>query len=75
MSVNPQVPTVGSVNVAVNAVRFLYGITLGRNTEALSASVPHMKHPIRRAEAAASALPRHQMLTYLTCKGLSAQIS
>ena len=39
-----------SVNVAVNAVRFLYGITLGRNTEALSASVPHMKHPIRRAE-------------------------
>ena len=39
-----------SVNVAVNAVRFLYGITLGRNTEALTASVPHMKHPIRRAE-------------------------
>jgi site-specific recombinase XerD len=34
-----------SVNVAVNAVRFLYGITLGRNTEALTASVPHMKHP------------------------------
>jgi hypothetical protein len=31
-------------------VRFLYGITLGRNTEALTASVPHMKHPIRRAE-------------------------
>jgi len=26
-----------SVNVAVNAVRFLYGITLGRNTEALTA--------------------------------------
>ena len=39
-----------SVNVAVNAARFLYGITLGRNTEALTASVPHMKHPIRRAE-------------------------
>ena len=39
-----------SVNVAVNAVRFLYGITLGCNTEALTASVPHMKHPIRRAE-------------------------
>src|ERR1700730_12194352 len=34
-----------SVNVAVNAARFLYGITLGRNTEALTASVPHMKHP------------------------------
>ena len=39
-----------SVNVAVNAVRFLYGITLGRNTEALTTSVSHMKHPIRRAE-------------------------
>ena len=39
-----------SVNVAVNAARFLYGITLGRNTEALTTSVPHMKHPIRRAE-------------------------
>ena len=39
-----------SVNVAVNAVRFLYGITLGRNTEGLMASVPHMKHAIRRAE-------------------------
>ena len=35
-----------SVNVAVNAVLFLYRITLGRNTEALAASVPHMKHPI-----------------------------
>ena len=30
-------------------MRFLYGITLGRNTEALTASIPHMKHPIRRA--------------------------
>ena len=39
-----------SVNVAVNAVRFLYGITLGRNTEQLTASVPHMKHAIPRAE-------------------------
>src|ERR1700681_990637 len=39
-----------SVNVAVNAVRFLYGITLGRNTEALTRSVPHMKHPIERPE-------------------------
>jgi integrase/recombinase XerD len=39
-----------SVNVAVNAVRFLYGITLGRNTEGLTTSVPHMKHAIRRAE-------------------------
>jgi integrase/recombinase XerD len=39
-----------SVNVAVNAVRFLYGITLGRDTEGLTTSVPHMKHAIRRAE-------------------------
>ncbi|MBV8225425.1 MAG: site-specific integrase [Verrucomicrobia bacterium] len=39
-----------SVNVAVNAVRFLYGITLGRKTEELTTSVPHMKHAIRRPE-------------------------
>ena len=39
-----------SVNVAVNAVRFLYRTTLGRNTEGLTTSVPHMKHAIRRAE-------------------------
>ena len=37
-----------SVNIAVNAVRFLYGITLERNTEALMASVPRMKHAIPR---------------------------
>jgi hypothetical protein len=42
-----------SVNVAVNAVRFLYGITLGRNTEGLTTSVPHMKHAIRRADPGA----------------------
>src|SRR5260370_42557457 len=39
-----------SVNIAVNAVRFLYGVTLGRNTAELMASVPHMKHSIRRAD-------------------------
>src|SRR5271166_5807587 len=39
-----------SVNVVVNAVRFLYGITLGRNTEGLATSVPHLKHAIRRSE-------------------------
>ena len=39
-----------SVNIAVNAARFLYGITLGRNTDELMASVPRMKHTIRRAE-------------------------
>ena len=39
-----------SVNIAVNAVRFLYGVTLERNTDQLTASVPRMKHSIRRAE-------------------------
>jgi integrase/recombinase XerD len=39
-----------SVNVAVNAVRFLYGVTLGRETVDLMASVPHMKGATRRAE-------------------------
>ena len=39
-----------SVNVAANAVRFLYGITLGRDTEKLMKSVPRLKHPTRRAE-------------------------
>ena len=39
-----------SVNIAVNAVRFLYGVTLERNTDQLMASVPRMKHryPARR---------------------------
>jgi integrase/recombinase XerD len=39
-----------SVNVAVNAARFLYGITLGRNTEELVLSVPRMKPAVLRAE-------------------------
>ena len=39
-----------SVNVAVNAVRFLYAVTLGRETLDLMASVPHMKRYTRRAE-------------------------
>ena len=39
-----------SVNIAVNAVRFLYGVTLGRDTVELMASVPHTKCPTRRAE-------------------------
>ena len=39
-----------SVNIAVNAVRFLYGVTLGRDTGELMASVPHTKCPTRRAE-------------------------
>lgn len=39
-----------SVNIAVNAVRFLYGVTLGRDTAALLAAIPRMKRNIRRAE-------------------------
>ena len=39
-----------SVNIAVNAVRFLYGITLGRDTAALMAAIPRMKRNTRRAE-------------------------
>ena len=39
-----------SVNVAVNAVRFLYAVTLGRETVDLMASVPHMKRSTRCAE-------------------------
>jgi integrase/recombinase XerD len=39
-----------SVNIAVNAVRFLYGVTLGRDTTTLLAAVPRMKRNIRRAE-------------------------
>ena len=38
-----------SVNIAVNVVRFLYGVTLERNTDQLMASVPRMKNAIRRA--------------------------
>jgi len=65
-----------SVNVAVNAVRFLYAVTFGRETVDLTASVPHMKRATRRAEVYArsevgaallrqptlSALPGHQKL-------------
>src|ERR1700740_1926396 len=58
-----------SVNVAVNAVRFLYGITLGRNTEALSASVPHMKHQslgIESSSVLASSRLQTGVLPFLT---------
>jgi site-specific recombinase XerD len=40
-----------SVNVAVNAVRFLYRVTLARNLDELEAKVPHCKVPIKRAQA------------------------
>jgi integrase/recombinase XerD len=39
-----------SVNIAVNAVRFLYGTILGRDITALLAAVPRMKRNTRRAE-------------------------
>jgi len=39
-----------SVNIAVSAVRFLYAVTLGRETVDLMASVPHMKRATPRAE-------------------------
>ena len=39
-----------SVNIAVNAVRFLYGVTLERDTGALMAAVPRMRRTIHRSE-------------------------
>jgi integrase/recombinase XerD len=39
-----------SVNIAVNAVRFLYGVTLQRDVQALRAAIPRMKRNTRRAE-------------------------
>src|SRR5258705_6325559 len=39
-----------SVNIAVSAVRFLYAVTLGRETLDLMASVSHMKRATQRAE-------------------------
>ena len=39
-----------SVNIAVSAVRFLYAVTLGRETVDLMTSVPHMKRSTRRPE-------------------------
>jgi site-specific recombinase XerD len=39
-----------SVNIAVNAVRFLYAVTLKRSVEELLAAIPRMKRNTRRAE-------------------------
>lgn len=44
-----------SVNLAVCAVRFLYGTTLGRDTTALFAQVPRLKRETKRAHAYAVA--------------------
>jgi len=40
-----------SVNIAVNAVRFLYGVTLGRDLQELFAKVPRIKRETKRAHA------------------------
>ena len=40
-----------SVNIAVNAVRFLYQTTLGRDTAELFAKVPRIKRQTKRAQA------------------------
>lgn len=42
-----------SVNIAVNAVRFFYGVTLARDLAELNAKVPHMKRETKRAHACA----------------------
>lgn len=39
-----------SVNIAVNAVRFLYAVTLQRPVAELLAAIPHLKRNVRRAE-------------------------
>jgi integrase/recombinase XerD len=39
-----------SINIAVNAARFLYGVTLRRDVRALMAGIPRMKRHTRRAE-------------------------
>jgi integrase/recombinase XerD len=39
-----------SIHIALSAVRFLYAVTLGRETVDLMASVPHMKRAIGPAE-------------------------
>ena len=43
-----------SVNIAVNAVRFLYALTLQRKVEDLLAAIPRMKRNTRRAEVYAT---------------------
>src|SRR6267154_2663422 len=51
-----------SIHIAVSAVRFLYGVTLGRETLDLMASVSDMKRATRRAGSEVEAVltpPRH----------------
>ena len=39
-----------TVNIAVNGVRFLYGVTLHRDVDELMAAIPHMKRNTTRAQ-------------------------
>ena len=47
--INERKLAASSVNIAVNAVRFLYAVTLGREVESLLAAIPRMKRNVRRA--------------------------
>src|SRR5258707_4307295 len=63
-----------SVNIAVSAVRFLYAVTLGRETLDLMASVSDMKRATGRADSEAEAIltppmqPRGRPMTPLLAK-------
>src|SRR6201982_2829455 len=63
-----------SVNIAVSAVRFLYAVTLGRETLNLMASVSDMKRAIGRADSQVEAIltpprqPRGRPMTPLRAK-------
>ena len=63
-----------SVNIAVSAVRFLYAVTLGRETLDLMASVSDMKRATGRADSEVEAIltpprqPRGRPMTVLRAK-------
>ena len=63
-----------SVNIAVSAVRFLYGVTLGRETLDLMGSVSDMKRATGRADSEVEAIltaprqPRGRPMTPLRAK-------
>jgi integrase/recombinase XerD len=68
-----------SVNIAVSAVRFLYGVTLGRETLDLMASVSDMKRATGRAEVYARSeveaiLDSAQAVVRPTCDTITSQI-
>ena len=69
-----------SVNIAVSAVRFLYAVTLGRETLELMASVSDMKRATARADSEVEAIltaprqPRDRVLL-MTVYGCGLRIS